>query len=947
MSKRNRSLLVGVLSAVFLYCLAGFLVLPGVALHLTNQQLEQRLNVPARLQGLEFNPFSFQLTLHRLDIGPAEDPLVHMRRLDADFQLSTLWSDALELDSLRIERVAGAATLQASGTLDLSQLLKVPAAQPEPDEKAAAAPFPVRIAHLQVSNSRLLFKDNQPTTPVRVDLDQIQLDARHVSTLPDEHSELSLQAQGPAGASLMFQGTLGITPLTSSGTLQLADLPLAPFWPYVRDQVPLELQEGSLDAHAAFELNLAEGADLTLSNSGATLSSFSLKSPAGAPLAQAARLHLEDLSLDLRKRSLRLGVVRGNGLEAWVERAEDGQLNWQTLLTSATQTDQAASPDASWRVRLADLQLRDNQVHLLDRQPQRSTALTLGALDLDLSGLDTAGNTPFRLRIDTQLNGTGHLRAAGQAQLTPPSLDLEVDASGVDLQLAQAYLDPFVRMDIRSGLLSTSAQVRLQKLDPLELHLEAKAAIADLHIVDSLEKRDLLRWESLALSGISYHDGSLAIDQAALLKPYARLIINQDLSTNLGELMIDQPSGTEPADRPGLAVRIGAIDLEQGSLNFADFSLLPNVAVTLEELTGRVGTLDNRSTTPAEINLSGQVDRYAPVKVTGTLTPFDPLNSLDVEASFRDIELTTLSPYARKFAGYRIRKGRLDLDLHYQITQGELQAENKVLLRDLQLGERVESPDAVNLPVRLAIALLKDSRGNIDITLPVRGDLNNPDINVMPLIWQALGNLLTRAATAPFRFIGNLLGDNDVDLSQVLFDAGSAELDGPARQQLDALASALQQRPALRLEVEGTSDPATEGLLVAQQRLERELKRRTDRLLEGTEDATETGDGLSAGRMTELLETIYLERLKQDVPGEWASLEPETRHARLREAITATWNGNEALLRRLAQERNQSIKAYLVDNTGLPAQRVQLLDAGIEAVAVNGQVPTTLHLGAE
>ena len=946
MSKRNRSPLVGVLSAVFLYCLAGFLVLPGVALHLTNQQLEQRLNVPARLQGLEFNPLSFQLTLHRLDIGPAEDPLVHMRRLDADFQLSTLWSDALELDSLRIERVAVAATLQASGTLDLSQLLKVPAAQPEPDEKAAA-PFPVRIAHLQVSNSRLLFKDNQPTTPVRVDLDQIQLDARHVSTLPDEHSELSLQAQGPAGASLMFQGTLGITPLASSGTLQLADLPLAPFWPYVRDQVPLELQQGSLDAHAAFELNLAEGADLTLSNSGATLSSFSLKSPTGAPLAQAARLHLEDLSLDLRKRSLRLGVVRGNGLEAWVERTEDGQLNWQTRFTGAAQTDQAASPDTSWRVRLADLQLRNNQVHLLDRQPQRSTALTLGALDLDLSGLDTAGNTPFRLRIDTQLNGTGHLRAAGQAQLTPPSLDLEVDASGVDLQLAQAYIDPFVRMNIRSGLLSTSAQVRLQRLEPLELHLEAEAAIADLHIVDSLEKRDLLRWESLALSGISYHDGSLAIDQAALLKPYARLIINQDLSTNLGELMINQPSGTEPADRPGLAVRIGAIDLEQGSLNFADFSLLPNVAVTLEELTGRVGTLDNRSTTPAEINLSGQVDRYAPVKVTGTLTPFDPLNSLDVEASFRDIELTTLSPYARKFAGYRIRKGRLDLDLHYQITQGELQAENKVLLRDLQLGERVESPDAVNLPVRLAIALLKDSRGNIDITLPVRGDLNNPDINVMPLIWQALGNLLTRAATAPFRFIGNLLGDNDVDLSQVLFDAGSAKLDGPARQQLDALASALQQRPALRLEVEARSDPATEGLLVAQQRLERELKRRTDRLLEGTEDATETGDGLSAGRMTELLETIYLERLKQDVPGEWATLEPETRHARLREAITATWNGNEALLRRLAQERNQSIKAYLVDNTGLPAQRVQLLDAGIEAVAVNGQVPTTLHLGVE
>lgn len=949
MLKRNKSIVASVVAAVFLYCLLGFLLLPGIALHVVNNQFEQRLNVEAQLHSLEFNPFTLELTLGRLAIGEKANPLLSFQRLHANLQLSSLWSDALELESLTIERARVAATLQQSGDLNLLQMIRGEEPELQPTEETSGALFPVRIAHLNVNDSQLQFRDQQPAVPVQTHFEQITIQAQQFSTVAQEATELSLHAQGPAQSQLQLQASMRLTPLDGAGSLKVEGLPLSPFWPYVSDLVDIQLQDGTLDTRGDFHLALVEGVDLKLNNTSATLTSFAARSLQDDPLARLARLHVADITLDLVRRSVRLGTVRSDRLETWINRAEDGKLNWQTIFPPARDPGQE-DREAAWRVRIADAQLADSRVHLIDQQPDTPVSLDLSSLDVDVSGFDTAGNEPFALQIETSINGEGRLAAQGNARLKPVSADLQITAEKLDLQLVQSYLDPFVRVDIRNGLLNSVAKVQLESFDPLALNVNAEAEVTDLHIVDSVENRDLVRWDSLKLDGIVYGDNSLAVERARLAKPYARLIINQDLSTNLGNLVIEQPADESGSENPRtpLTIRVSAVAIEQGSLNFADFSLQPNVALTVEELTGRIGTLDNQSTAPAEIELSGQVDRYAPVKVIGTLTPFDPLNSLDVEASFRDIELTTLSPYARKFAGYRIRKGRLDLDLHYLIDGGELQADNRVLLRDLQLGERVESPDAVDLPVRLAIALLKDGQGNINITLPVQGDLNSPEFDIMPVIWQSFGNLLSRAATAPFRFIAKLIGSDEADLSHVQFTPGNAELDDQARQRLDGLAEALNDRPALRLEVEGMSAPTEEGPLVAQQRLGRELERRWKKAVDqGQVEAADSQAGVPDEQLPELLASIYQDRLNQNVPQDWAALEPGARNERMRNAILETWQNSEVLLRRLAQQRNESIKAYLVDNAGLSAQRVQLLDVGVEAIVENGMVPTPLHLGVE
>jgi len=351
------------------------------------------------------------------------------------------------------------------------------------------------------------------------------------------------------------------------------------------------------------------------------------------------------------------------------------------------------------------------------------------------------------------------------------------------------------------------------------------------------------------------------------------------------------------------------------------------------------------------VDIKGKVDRYAPVTIKGALNPFNPLASLDIATSFKRVELTTLTPYSGKFAGYRIRKGRLNLDLHYLITKGQLKAENKVVVEQLQLGEKVDSPDAVNLPLKLAIALLKDVDGKISIELPVTGDLNNPQFSVMPIVWQTLRNLVVKAAAAPFKFIGGLIsGGDSADLGTVSFAPGSDELSGDAQSSLDKLAAALKERPALRLEIEGTSAEASDGPLIAQQRLEREyqstyykiLQRRGDKVPAQAADLKVPDD-----EKPPMLEGIYRTRLKQQPPAEWVDLGKEERQNKLRDAVLKSWSSSALLLRQLGQARAGSIKDYLVDKGQLADDRVYFVDASLGQPEKDGRVISPLHLDSE
>ncbi|NBB13202.1 DUF748 domain-containing protein [Pseudomonas sp. SLFW] len=984
---------IGALLAVFaIYSVLGFLILPGIALRVINQQLANYATVPARLDRLELNPYTLEVTLWGLNIGAPGKEQIGFERLYANLQIDSLWTKALHLQAVKLDKPKTELLFSKDGKLNLAGLFKLPPSEPAKPDEPPSKPFPLRIGEIKLSDGFVHFQDQRPSEPIEFLYDALNFELKNLSTLPEDNADMTLVAAGPEGGQIDWVGKISLVPISSEGTLKVTDGKMKVWWPYVRDALPLVLKDGVLNLSTHYTLNLAKGTELRLDNTSLKVAPFAIDAPDGRPLVRLKNLEVSDTSLDLAKQLVTVGKIRSQGLETWAARESDGQLDWQKLFASqpskteqkkadaekqqpATASDaettasaKPAVPSKPWQVLLRDTQLRDYRVHLADKVPKEPVALDVGPLNLDLTNFDSLNKSPFNIKLDTGLGKQGKLTAEGEVNLDPVRAKLNVTTRDIDLRLAQSYVTPFIRLEVRSGMLNTDLAVDLKSTEPLALGITGKAQVDQLHTLDTLKSRDFVKWQQLNVEGLNFQLGdSLSIAKINIEQPYARFVIADDRTTNIDDLLIPQPADGAPAttkaeakpaskpktasaDKP-MGIHIGEVNINNGSANFADFSLTPNFATAVQQLNGKIGTLDNRQDKPAPVDIQGKVDRYAPVTIKGALNPFNPLASLDIATSFKRVELTTLTPYSGKFAGYRIRKGRLNLDLHYLITKGQLKAENKVVVEQLQLGEKVDSPDAVNLPLKLAIALLKDVDGKISIELPVTGDLNNPQFSVMPIVWQTLRNLVVKAAAAPFKFIGGLIsGGGSEDLGTVAFAPGSDDLSGEAQASLDKLAAALKARPALRLEIEGTSAEASDGPLIAQQRLEREYQSTYYKILQrrGDKVPAQAGDlKVPDDEKAPMLEGIYRTRLKQQPPAEWVDLGKEERQNKLREAVLKSWSSSALLLRQLGQARAGSIKDYLVDKGQLADDRVYFVDASLGQPEKDGRVISPLHLDSE
>ncbi|WP_339428319.1 MULTISPECIES: DUF748 domain-containing protein [unclassified Pseudomonas] len=964
------------LTALALYSLLGFLILPGIALRIANQQLANYATVPARIERIELNPFSLEVTAWGLKIGEPGNEQVGFERLYANLQIDSLWTRALHLADVQLDKPKTELLFDKSGKLNLAQLFKLPASEPAPADPNAK-PFPLRVDGIKLSSGYVHFQDLRPSEPIEFLYDSLDFELKNLSTLPEDNADMTLVAAGPDGGRIDWKGNFSLVPITSEGTLKVTDGKMKAWWPYVRDALPLVLEDGVLNFSTEYTFSLAKETELNLTNTAASIAPFAIKAPDGRPLVRLERLDVSETTVDLAKQQVIVGKIRSNKLETWAALEADGQLDWQKLFasqpskpakapepvsapaTADSPKAEPAAPSKPWQVLLKDVQLRNYQVHLADRQAKPAVALELGPLNVDVQNFDSLNQNPFTLKLDTGLGKQGKIQATGEVNLNPVSAKLKVNTQDIDLRVAQSYISPFIRLELRSGMLGSNLDVNLKGTDPLKLQVTGRAQVDQLHTLDTLKTRDFLKWQRLVLEGVNYqHGDSLSIDKVNLLQPYARFMINDDRTTNIDDLLIPQPadSGTKSAAKPAskdkpLGIRIGQIAINDGSANFADFSLTPNFATAIQQLNGKIGTIDSRQAKPASVDIKGKVDRYAPVTIKGSVNPFDPMAALDIATSFKRVELTNLTPYSGKFAGFRIRKGRLNLDLHYVITKGQLKAENKVVVEQLQLGEKVDSTDAVDLPIRLAIALLKDTNGKITIELPVTGDLNNPQFSVMPIVWQTLRNLVVRAATAPFTFIGGLVtGGGSEDLGNVSFGPGSSELNKDAEGALNTLAKALKERPALRLEIEGTAAASSDGPFLAAQRLEREYQYNYYKMLQRRGDKVPAQASLLEVPESEkapLLEGIYRTRLKQQPPAEWKDLSRDERTAKLKDGVIKFWSGSDVLLRQLGQDRASTIKDYLVDKGQLEDDRVYFIDANLGQAEKDGRVVTPMHLDAE
>lgn len=663
--------------------------------------------------------------------------------------------------------------------------------------------------------------------------------------------------------------------------------------------------------------------------------------------------------LDLAKRQVHVGEVRLQGGKALFRRSADGRVEWiEPPALRAAETAPAEAP-GPWKVTLAKSIVDGVGVRFEDAAVSPKAVQTIEALNVEATGVSTDPGTAAHVQAKFKLNRRGDIAVDGDVVPLPLDAKLNLDIKTVELLPLQPYFSQMLNIDITRGLVTVKGDAQVRAAEGktgasggFSGGFAGQATVGDFQAVDKLNSADFLRWKSFHIgkADIRFGPEAVSIGEVALADFFARVIVSPEGKLNLMQIVRkdEAPQGKPPAvpeaesgggkasvpvvaeARPVTPVKIGKITLQGGNVRFTDNFIKPNYSANLREVGGTVSGLSSEPGTKASLELRGSYDNVAPLNITAQINPLSAKPYLDLKADVKGVELTSLSAYSAKYAGYAIDKGKLSVFVKYKIENDLLEAENKVFLDQLTFGDAVDSPDATKLPVRLAVSLLKNRNGEIDIDLPISGSLNDPQFSVGGLIVKVIVNLLVKAVTSPFALIGSMFGGGE-ELSTVEFDYGRATLTADTVKRLENLAKALVDRPELKLDIEGKVDPQQDPEGLKRARIDRKVRalKREDLTRRNVESGAAETIEVTAQEYPALLERVYREEKfpkPRNVIGMVKSLPVEE----MEKLMLANSTVDEDDLRELGDRRAKAVRDWLVAHE-VSVERVFVLPTKLAA----------------
>jgi hypothetical protein len=579
----------------------------------------------------------------------------------------------------------------------------------------------------------------------------------------------------------------------------------------------------------------ADGAQVALEGIGVNIGGLSAGPAGGKPFGTLASIAVEGGKLDLAARRFSVARVKVEGGELAVVREKDGSLPLLTILAPSDEgvlrqelaavAKDAKAAGAPWNLALDELQVSGMKVAAVDHSFGAPIAYDVRDLKLALQGYATDAKTPVKFDASLALEQGGSLTAAGTASGSGEQAELRARLERISLKPLAPALASRARVALASGDAFADLKIsyRQQKGGKPGLRLGGTARIDNFLVNEADGGERLLAWKSIHASGLSLGlaPDQLKVEEARVDGLGAKIVVYKDRSTNLAKAIILKPAEEATAAAPAQAavttadtealfpVTVDRVRLNGGIVDFADLSLVLPFGTKVHELGGLVEHISTDRASRATVKLEGRVDEYGLARAEGSLRPFKPTAFMDLAVLFRNVDMPPLSPYTATFAGRRIDSGKLSLDLRYKINEGQLAGENRVVLEKFTLGEKVQSEGALDLPLDLAVALLTDSDGKIDLSVPVAGDVNDPRFDYGAVVWQAVKIVLTKIVTAPFRALASLFGGGSGESYEaVVFDPGRAALLPPEQEKLKQVAAGLSKRPQIRLVAEGSTGPA-------------------------------------------------------------------------------------------------------------------------------------------
>jgi len=877
-AKRRRRFLTALASVIVLYTLAGFFLAPWLVKSMAVSGARDALGVTLSIERVAINPYVLSLEIEGLELDDPEGaPLTKIERVFVNFQLSSLFRWAWTFREFRVDGLEVFVRRGQDGAFNFAFLLNSdPAANTENNEDAASGSQPrLLVSNFSINDCVVNWYDAIPPEPVETQIGPVNIALDDLNTLPDRAGQQTVKITTESSGTMSWSGSLQLNPLRAEGraSIQGSHFPLASA--YLKHESGFDVVDGLVDIELDYRLDARAGAGISVAISDFDLSLHGVRvmtfnAAFGKPELDREVLRLPEMRLSggqlhWPEQTVSASSLAINDAVVSLLRTASGQLD---ILPANAQETTESAPSQPWRLSLGQFEINRLALELQDQSVE--PAATVGVKTLDLSMRDISNDPlavfPTKLAVAARAGGTASLE--GVVTVLPElSVDLNLSVDRLLLAGAHPYLKPLADVNLDGGALNVEARLNISSEDPLRLAGDLE--IVDFLITETDEGSRLGSWSSLYADNLLFSVAGQRLDISELRfeQPYGDILIAEDGSVNLGRVSKEEVTeessdavDTDDESAAGVAISIGRIKIIDGAADFTDRSLPLPFDVKIEALNGEVSTLMTGSSEPAVISIEGTVDEYGSVKVSGALTPFSPAENTDVQVVFRNVDVPKFSAYTIPFAGREIASGRLDLDLGYTVTDGDLKGENKLTLREFELGDKVDHPGAMSLPLGLAVALLKDAEGKIDIDLPVRGNVNDPEFGYGRVIGKALVNLIVKMVASPFALLANLIGAEADELQDFQFASGRADLSPPEVEKTVKIAEALALRPNIVMIVSGVYERERDGAVLREEKFRQIVE---GRMAASSDDSEST----YADQRVELLEQLYGESGLATEPG--------------------------------------------------------------------------------
>lgn len=819
----------------------------------------------------------------------------------------------------------------------------------KPDSKSA--PWSVALESIALKKIGVEVEDKSVSPTVKTKLNELNMDLKNLTLLGEKPFTYKMNLLLNDKAKCSSEGSVKHKSLEVNSHLKCSDFDIVHYQPYIEQIAAKELKTYNVTLKSAFvglDANLIikdENSEMVTLVSGANLvlDNFILeRKDNNEKLADFRSFDLKGIRLNTKTKDVTVEKVALNNLEVNAKKERDKTYNFDGLVeakesnvtkTSVSQ-DLNRTKEKPYRVKLNSFEVNTAKVNFDDKSVAKGTKTVIDEINLALKDIDSKENSWLNYTLSLRVNSKGAVTSKGEIKHTPLEQKGTFELNKLSLKELTPYIQEAAFLKVSDGYLSLKSKTSYkQKNEKPYATVNGNLTVESFFLHDSRDNSTIASFIKANLKSFSFKTApnSLYINEILLDSFYLDAQIDKDKSMNLAKLMkekepqdkkeVKKSSEPKKADDEKFTFKLLALKVSKGSANFADYSLPIDFKTHIHDLNGNVYAISNNKGEVSYVDIDGAVDEYGSAKLQGSVETSDFKSFTDINFNFRNLSLDSFSGYSAQFAGYKIEKGKLFLDLGYKIHDSQMLGKNSLIIKNIELGDEIEDENITKLPLGFAVALLEDSEGVIDINMPVEGNLNKPDFKYGAMILKTFVNLIVKAVTAPFRFLGEAMGIDGEDLKFAEFEASEFALLPPEREKLDNVAQMLLKKPKLSLGVIGGYDALKDKKAIQAKKVTQEILKKSDnknivtiRILENI-----CSEFVGKDRPKALKEELEKKYKKEVFKDEYQK--------GLLAICTDAQSVSPDELKELANKRAKAIQEYLVQTKSIENSRVVLHEA--------------------